>query len=158
MWRSPPETLAFIKSKFEGRVLNLCCGESLVGDVNVDREPRLIGIPGCHTVIAADVLADGFDLGEKFDTVYSDPPWNWPYDIRHKFQTMVIRHLKRGGLYILHAPWMPNLSFKVKEIYVATTVGGFPKNVSLITLARLEGGVYDSKRSKFKILLGEERK
>ncbi len=145
VWRSPPETLAFIKSKFKGRVLNLCAGESMIGDVNVDREPLI------HGIIKADVLGEEFDLGEKFDTVYSDPPWNWPYDIRHKFQKTVIRHLKVGGLYILHAPWMPNLSFEPLEMYVAHTVGGLPKNISLITVAKLSKGVYDSKRTKFKL-------
>lgn len=152
VWKSAPDTLAFIKSKFSGRVLNLCSGETLMGDVNVDRDPRY------HGVIKADVLDENFDLKEKFDTVYSDPPWNWPYDIRHKFQKAVIRHLKKGGLYILHAPWMPNLSFGIKEVFVAHTVGGLPKNVALITIAELTGGIYNTKRTKFKIKEDENGK
>lgn len=147
VWRSSPETLEFVKSKFQGRVLNLCSGESLVGDVNVDREPKLG--PLVSKVVKGDCLEDGFDLGEKFDTVYSDPPWNWGYDMRLKFQACVIRHLKPGGIVILHAPWMPNLALEPIEMYVAHTKGGFPKNVSLITIAKLKKEPKPTGRGKF---------
>lgn len=131
-WRSPPEELTFLKSKFVGRVLNVCAGESLIGDVNVDLYPRYVG------VVKADVLADDFYLGEKFDTVYSDPPWNWPYDVRHKFNKMVARHLKPGGLFIQNAPWLPAYKFEILECFIPHTKGGFQKNITVLSISRLK--------------------
>lgn len=151
-WASAPEELKFVADRFEGRVLHLCAGESLIGDVNVDREPRLIPIdPSRKSVVREDVLSPEFDLGEKFDTVVSDPPWNWPYDKRVLFHGSVARHLKKGGLFILHAPWIPNYAFTVEEVYIAVTRGGFPKNVAPLSFSRYTGDFRMTKRSRRKI-------
>lgn len=127
VWKSDPDCIAFMKKMCKGRVLNLCSGTTLIGDVNVDLYPQMEG------VIEADVL--DLDLKEKFDTVVSDPPWNWPYDKRHKFSKTALDHLKPGGRFVLFAPWIPNQAFDPIEIYTPWTLGGFPKNVSLITLS-----------------------
>jgi len=129
-WRAPRDVLSLMKKKCKGRVLNLCCGDSLIGDVNVDLKPQY------PQVIKADILADDFDLKEQFDTVVADPPWNWDYVRRHKFNKVVGKHLKDGGLFILNAPWLPKYKYDILEIYIPFVNGGFQSNITAITIAQ----------------------
>lgn len=138
-WECPVPIKEFILSKCKGRVLNLCCGGWPFADVNVDLSTNGSNLSG-NRIIKADVLKDDFNLGEKFDTVFSDPPWNWPYHYRAYLHKAVSRHLKKGGLFILNAPWPARaFYFDIKEIYVMLKDGGLPANATLLTIAEYTG-------------------
>ena len=135
-WRTPKDVLKFIKLQLQGKVLCLCCGESLLGDVNVD---MFVGggtdVYG-RKVINADVLDKDFDLKERFDTVVADPPYNWPYDKRAAFNRTVQKHLKKGGRFVLNAPWIPRaFDFRISEVWIVHSDSGLPANVTLVTIA-----------------------
>ncbi len=49
VWMSDRDTTALLKSLCKGRTLNLCCGATLIGDVNVDTYPQY------PSVIKADI-------------------------------------------------------------------------------------------------------
>lgn len=138
-WECPKEIKAFIASKFRGRVLNLCCGAWPCGHVNVDLKTTGTAING-NKIIQADVFADDLDFGEKFDTVFSDPPWNWPYDKRADFHNIIAKYIKNGGIFILNAPWLPRCQFfDVKDVYVIYRFSGLPANASLVSIAEYVG-------------------
>jgi len=135
----PKEIKEFIASKFQGRVLNLCCGTWPCGHINVDIKTSGSALNG-NKIIQADIFKDKLELGEKFDTVFSDPPWNWPYNIRADFHNIVAHHLKQGGVFILNAPWLPrSLFFDLKEVYAIYRFSGLPANASLISIAEYTG-------------------
>jgi hypothetical protein len=71
-WLWPDTVEDFVKSRMQGRTLNVPCGASTLGDVFADLEPRR------DDVIRADMKVLPFN-DESFDTVISDPPWriNW---------------------------------------------------------------------------------
>ena len=138
-WECPKQIKEFIRSKFKGRVLNLCCGEWPCGDVNVDLNTRGTNIQG-QKIIKGDVLSPEFDLKERFDTVFCDPPWNWPDHWRARLNDTAARHLKKGGQFILNAPWPPRaFYFEIKEIHVMFNGAGLPANAALLGIAEYVG-------------------
>lgn len=82
-WADPADVRQYIdRELLTGEVLNVCCGQSPIGDVRVDVDPD-------HE---PDVLADVHNLPfepQSFDTVYCDPPFTfytfsegyWPADV-----------------------------------------------------------------------------
>lgn len=140
-WDCPIPIKEFIKKKFKGKVLNLCCGTWPCGDVNIDLHTKGMNIQGTK-IINADVLSEEFNLKERFDTVFCDPPWNWPYHWRAHLHKSAARHLKRGGQFILNAPWPPRaFYFEIKEIYVMFKEAGLPANAALLSIAEYKGKV-----------------
>jgi hypothetical protein len=97
-----------------GPVLNVCSGASRLGDVRVDI---------CHP--SADVLADGRHLpfaAGSFGTVFMDPPYRMEGNDLVERQAMVSeagRVVKLGGVFLLHAPWMPRpLWAELEDVWV----------------------------------------
>jgi len=67
-WIWPESIERLFRSQSDGETLHVCCGESDVGDVRLDRDPER----------EPDVVADMRNLpfaNAKFDTVVADPPW-----------------------------------------------------------------------------------
>ena len=65
----------FVKDKIKGHSLNICAGESPLGDVKIDLDPK------DRSVIKGDMKKLKFK-DETFDTVISDPPWKIGYYAR----------------------------------------------------------------------------
>jgi hypothetical protein len=67
----------YLSSLFIGRVLHVCCGKSILGDVRLDlNEP------------SADLRCDasnmrGVVIDDEFDTVLCDPPYNGKFQWNH---------------------------------------------------------------------------
>jgi len=134
-WEAPKEIREFIAAKFEGEVLNLCCGNWPCGNVNVDLVAKGSNVNG-NAIIEADILNPAFNLNKRFDTVFSDPPWNWPYHFRAALNRTACRHLKEGGIFLLNAPWLPkSYMFNIAEIWVMYSNSGLPRNATLLSMA-----------------------
>ncbi|HWH08287.1 MAG TPA: hypothetical protein VNX21_03740, partial [Candidatus Thermoplasmatota archaeon] len=81
-------------------VVHLCSGASRVGDVHAD-----IHHPG------ADVRADARRPPFRgVGTVVMDPPWKMPVDARWEFVRGALSAIRPGGVLLLYAPWMPQIS------------------------------------------------
>lgn len=136
-WRWPGETAAFLAELVKreaGPVLHVCAGSSRLGDVRVD-----MFHPG------ADVKADAFQLPFKsgsFGVVVSDPPFpngdqgGWDYAARLRFVQECGRVVRKGGLFILHAPWLPRPTWAELELplHFREDVGhAFPKEPLMVS-------------------------
>lgn len=99
-WRWPASFERFVREHVEGYCLNVCAGESDVGDVKLDAEPRR------DDVIQGDMRNLPFK-DATFDTVVSDPPWKIGYHQRWKPFYECVRVCKPGGLIIYNATWIP---------------------------------------------------
>lgn len=110
VWEQEIEEL--IKSKIVGKSLNVCCGESKIGDVRVDIDPAM----------KPDIVADMNELPfeeNSFDTVISDPVWKLNYYKRMKPFFECVRVCKVGGRIIYNATWIPTSKcVELEEIYV----------------------------------------
>lgn len=127
-WAWPKEIENFIASKIIGRSLNVCCGQSELGDVKVDLFVKKKG------VINADMYNLPFKNGE-FDTVICDPPWELPYHLRHKLLWELCRVLKKGGKLVLNTFWWPkSKTLEVEEWWVGIPNSTW-RNVSLLIVA-----------------------
>jgi SAM-dependent methyltransferase len=98
VWRQPEDVDRYIREKTTGRSINICSGESPLGDVQVDidrdRDP--------------DIQADFRNLpfpDASFDTVISDPPWKLEYYDRQKPFFELVRICKPDGKIYLNALW-----------------------------------------------------
>lgn len=133
-WSWPFEIEAKVKELCEGFTLHVCCGESSLGDVTIDKEKK------------ASIRADMFYLPirpESFDTVVCDPPWELPYHLRHKLLYELRDSLKPGGRLIFNCFWFPKIrGLDVDpQIYVGVPHSTW-RNASLLITARrsaLEG-------------------
>jgi len=102
-WRWPDSVERFIRDKLpDGRVLNVPCGNSRIGDVFIDAEPQ-----------SAEVeQGDMFEIDYPdctFDAVVSDPPWkSVNYFDRWKAFFECVRVTKPGGYIIYNATWEPH--------------------------------------------------
>lgn len=136
-WQWPGETEAFLAGlikELAGPVLHVCCGSSRLGDVRVD-----MFHPG------ADMRADAFQLPFKsgsFGVVVADPPFphqgqgGWDYAARLAFVQECGRVIRKGGVLIIHAPWMPRPSWAQLElpVHIREDVGhAFPKEPLVIS-------------------------
>jgi SAM-dependent methyltransferase len=99
-WRWPASFERFVRDRVDGKALNVCAGESDIGDVKVDAEPRQDG------VIQADMRKLPFP-DASFDTVVSDPPWKIGYYQRFRPFFECVRVCKPGGRIIYNATWLP---------------------------------------------------
>lgn len=118
----------FIKKHIKGRSLHVCCGSSDLGDVKVDAYVERKGI----------VKADMFNLPfkEEFDTVICDPPWELPYNVRHKLLYSLRSALKPGGILIFNCMWFPKCrGLKVMEVFVGVPHSTW-RNASLLIISK----------------------
>ena len=90
----------FVKNKMKGHSLNVCAGESELGDVKIDLDPK------DRSVIKSDMKNLPFE-DEIFDTVVSDPPWKIGYYDRWQPFFECVRVCKVGGQIIYNAYWVP---------------------------------------------------
>jgi len=98
-WRQPEDVDRWIRERCEGRVANVCCGQSPIGDVRVDADPE-------HN---PDVVADMENLpfqDATFGTVVFDPPWKLGYYKRMTPFFECVRVLKPDGLLLMNALWI----------------------------------------------------
>lgn len=98
-WRQPDDVDRWLREQCEGAVLNVCCGQSPIGDVQVDADPG-------H---GPDALADMANLpfpDASFDTVVFDPPWKIGYYERMTPFFECVRVCKPNGLILMNALWM----------------------------------------------------
>lgn len=98
-WRQPADVDRYLRERCEGRVANICCGQSPLGDIRVDADPA-------HN---PDLVADmrSLPLGDaSFDTVVFDPPWKLGYYERMRPFFECLRILRPDGLLLMNALWM----------------------------------------------------
>lgn len=99
-WRWPASFERFVREHVQGYTLNVCAGESDIGDVKLDAEPRQ------PDVIKGDMRRLPFP-DASFDTVVSDPPWKIDYYNRFRPFFECVRVCKPGGRIIYNATWLP---------------------------------------------------
>jgi len=116
----------------DGRTLNVCAGESDVGDVKLDAEPRR------DDVQEADMR--DLPVGDaSFDTVVSDPPWKLGYYQRFKPFFECVRACKPGGRIIYNATWVPESDDTSLEMLRVRQDEEF-SNASVIAVFRKQPG------------------
>ena len=95
-WKTPTDVKQWIESELlTGKTLNLCCGDSHIGDVRADIDPER----------DPDVVCDIHDLPfqeQSFDTVYVDPPFKF-YNFHNGMWTKDVWDLCRKRL-VLNTP------------------------------------------------------
>jgi hypothetical protein len=69
-WIQPGSVEDWLQSIALGRTLNVCCGNSRVGDVRIDTDPNT------NRTQAGDVFKMNYEPG-SFDTVICDPPFSY---------------------------------------------------------------------------------
>jgi ubiquinone/menaquinone biosynthesis C-methylase UbiE len=99
-WVWPFDVEHFVKSQIKGYSLNICAGESKVGDVRVDLDPK------DKSILRADMIDLPFE-NCTFDTVIQDPPWKIGFYRRMKPFFECVRVCKVGGRIIYNAYWIP---------------------------------------------------
>jgi len=100
-WEWPQEISENVKNLLEpGITLHICSGNSNIGDVKVDLDPK-----------KADVQkGDMRDLqfeSYTFDNTIIDPPWKLGYYQRFRPFYEAVRVAKIGGLVVYNATWIP---------------------------------------------------
>lgn len=132
-WHDPKQVNSLVKRYLKSKSLNFPCGMSKLGDIRVDIDPN----------VKPDITMDMYNpdfKGERFDSIYCDPPWNIPYDKRIPLIYKQFDLLKPNGVLIYNAPWIPNAKgFYIKEIHL--TIPTFMMgNVACITILRKANG------------------
>lgn len=113
----------FVKSRINGRSMNVRCGQSTLGDVRVDIEPSV------NPSMVADLLK--MDLSTKYQTVISDPPWHINPFHRRKWFFRVVDLCEVGGRIIYNAPWIPeSKAVELEEMFIRKSA--YFGNVSLL--------------------------
>lgn len=139
-FRWPRQTEAFIRSRARGFTIHVCNGESLLGDLKIDRYTN-----------NTDIRADARYLPLKdaiADTVVCDPPWEMQYHLRGQLVKELRRILKPGGILLFNAPWSPKQpGLIVQEILVPEYQLMWFRNIALLwvcrkTRAQLPGFTY----------------
>lgn len=124
-------------------IVHVCCGSSSLGDVLVDID---------HA--NADVKGDARQLPFRdVGTVLMDPPYQMPLDERARFVAGCLATIRPGGLFILHAPWMPRekkgLTLEDAEIRKPGKGLGFPQAPIIVSIYRV-GKLRSSKVSRWR--------
>lgn len=133
-FRWPGQVEAFIRSRANGFVINVCNGESMLGDLRIDRFSD-----------NTDIRADAGYLplkGDIADTVICDPPWELPYHLRGRLVKELRRILKPGGILLFEAPWSPKQpGLPVEEILVPEYQLMWFRNIALLWVCRKTRGL-----------------
>jgi len=98
-WKQPEDVDRYLREKCDGHTLNLCSGESPLGDIQVDAD----------IARKPDILADMNELpfsDEAFDTVLFDPPWKLEYFDRQDSFFEAVRVADVGGRILVNALWL----------------------------------------------------
>lgn len=98
-WRQPEDVDRILRQTATGYTLNLCSGESPLGDVQVDSDPRR----------DPDIIADMANLPFSeavFDSVVFDPPWKIGYFQRQTPFFEAVRVTKPNGVILMNALWV----------------------------------------------------
>jgi hypothetical protein len=135
-WRWPRETEKFVAGLLGSApkpALHVCSGASRLGDVRADKFH-----PGAD--VKADMYALPFKTG-AFGTVLCDPPFpldgtTLPQRLA-QFQELG-RVVRRGGVVMLHAPWLPSPTWGTMEaLYVReTSEHAFPQAPVMLSVWR----------------------
>ena len=83
LWPDAVESL--LKTLFVGRVLHVCCGLSMLGDVRLDLHQPNVDIQ-CDAANMRGMVAD-----DEFETVLCDPPYNGKFQWNHDLLTELAR-------------------------------------------------------------------
>lgn len=98
-WRQPEDIDRYLRERIEGYSLNVCVGESPLGDVTLDMDKS-------HN---PDVIADMNSLpfpDSTFETVIFDPPWKMGYFKRQKPFFECVRVTETNGLILANMRWV----------------------------------------------------
>lgn len=143
-WAWPGYVEDFIRSKSMGYTVHVCCGQSQLGDLRIDKY-----------VESADIIADvlsGLPLpSEIADTVISDPPWDMDYQDRSPLIIELRRILKFGGKLIFNSRWCPKCpGLAIEEIWIPTYQLFTFHDLAMIFVARkLRSNMFDVSNSNF---------
>ena len=96
----------FVKSRMRGKVLNVPCGKSKLGDVRLDINPKLSG-RGVYDMFRKKLPYKD----NMFDTIISDPPWKMGHYFRPRLFFELVRVVKIGGRIIYNATWIPTSKY-----------------------------------------------
>tara|TARA_R100001594_G_C3867283_1_gene222537 strand:+ start:36 stop:488 length:453 start_codon:yes stop_codon:yes gene_type:complete len=100
-WEWPDEISENVRSLLEpGQTLHICSGNSEIGDVKIDLDPRRADVQ------KGDMRDLQFETN-TFDNVIIDPPWKLGYYQRFRPFYEAVRVAKIGGLVIYNATWIP---------------------------------------------------
>lgn len=135
-WVWPKATNELVKKLFADAprpILHVCAGSSRLGDVRVDM---------FHP--SADIKGDMYQLpfaSGAFGTVFLDPPFpieGTPVHQRLRYYQECSRVVRKGGLVMLHAPWMPGPTWgEHLETYIRYPGGhSFPHDAMFLTVVR----------------------
>jgi hypothetical protein len=132
MWSFPQRTEEFCKTHLFGKILHVCCGQSLLGNTRIDIEKQPI-----------QDTKPGFKLGNMynlplenntFDSALIDPVWNIPYNKRMSFLYEIRDKIKINGILLLNAPFVPKIKcMKLQDVYYGER-SFYMNNVSLISI------------------------
>ncbi len=126
-WSWPKDIEDFIRARAQGRILHVCCGTSLLGDIKVD---AFVQGPD---IITKDIRECNFQ--SEFDTVISDPPWAMDYRARPSFIRTCRNALKIGGHLIFNAPWVPKYyGLQLQEVWYRIPSPGWA-NLGVISIS-----------------------
>lgn len=135
-WKWPKETATFIAGLLETApkpVLHVCSGSSPLGDVRAD-----MFHPGA--TVKADMYRLPFRTG-AFGSALMDPPYpldgtSLPQRLA-QFQELG-RVVRKGGLVMLHAPWLPSPTWADCEaVWFRETSGhAFPQSPVMLSVWR----------------------
>lgn len=102
----------------EGPVLHVCAGASRIGDVRLD----IVRTPAA--TIRADATAMPFRPG-SFGVTVMDPPFNIPGPLKARLVHGCLNMTRKGGAFILHAPWFGALArLHLEDLGVRLDEGG----------------------------------
>ncbi len=100
-WEWPNEISDNVRSLLEpGKTLHICAGNSDIGDVKIDLDPK-------RADIQKGDMRDLQFQSNTFDNVIIDPPWKLGYYQRFRPFYEAVRVTKIGGLVIYNATWIP---------------------------------------------------
>jgi hypothetical protein len=112
-WEWPQDISDNVESLLqEGYTLNICAGNSRLGDIKIDLDPKN------QDVQKMDMRNLDFD-DETFDNVIIDPPWKLGYYQRFRPFYEAVRVTKIGGDIFYNATWVPHSEqCKLLNVYV----------------------------------------
>lgn len=115
-WRDPKEVEDIISKYNHGLVLNMPCGESQIGDIRADIDPKV------NPDIICDMFKPPFPRSQ-FDMIYCDPPWDIDIFKRRKLAIVLTNLLKLvTGRLVFNCDWiLMNKVLQLQDIYFITS-------------------------------------